>query len=262
MTTPTHSAAPDLATPAPGAAPAVRRILAQAGFEIRVLLRNGEQLLISLILPALVLVGLSRLDLGDLGPGTRIDVVAPGVLAMTMMSLAFTSQAIGTGFDRRNGVLRLLATTPLGRGGLLAGKMLAVLGLGAAQIGVLAALALALGWRPDAGGLPAAVLLLALGAAAFVALALVVAGAMRAEAVIAVANLVWVLLLAGGAVLVPAENLPGPLAALAPLLPSGALGEGLRAAFASGVLDLGAVGVLVAWTVVLGLGVRRTFRWE
>lgn len=261
MTTPSSSA-PDLATPAPGAAPAVRRILAQAGFEIRVLLRNGEQLLISLILPALVLVALSRLDLGDLGPGPRIDVVAPGVLAMTMMSLAFTSQAIGTGFDRRNGVLRLLATTPLGRGGLLAGKMLAVLGLGAAQIGVLAALALALGWRPDAGGLPAAVLLLALGAAAFVALALVVAGAMRAEAVIAVANLVWVLLLAGGAVLVPAENLPGPLAALAPLLPSGALGEGLRAAFGSGALDLGAVGVLVAWTLVLGLGVRRTFRWE
>ena len=248
--------------PTPGAAPATRRVLAHAGFEIRVLLRNGEQLLISLILPALVLVALSRLDLGDLGPGERIDVVAPGVLAMTMMSLAFTSQAIGTGFDRRNGVLRLLATTPLGRGGLLAGKMLAVLGLGAGQIGVLAALALGLGWRPDAAGVPAAVLLLALGAAAFVALALVVAGAMRAEAVIAVANLVWVLLLAGGAVLVPAENLPGPLAALAPLLPSGALGEGLRVALGSGVLDLGAVGVLVAWTVVLGLGVRRTFRWE
>lgn len=261
MTTP-NPATTGLSAPAPGAAPPVRRILAQAGFEIRVLLRNGEQLLISLILPALVLVALARLELGDLGPGARIDVVAPGVLAMTMMSLAFTSQAIGTGFDRRNGVLRLLATTPLGRGGLLAGKMLAVLGLGAAQIGVLAALALALGWRPDAAGIPAGVLLLALGAAAFVALALVVAGAMRAEAVIAVANLVWVLLLAGGAVLVPAETLPGPLAALAPLLPSGALGEGLRVALGSGVLDLGAVGVLVAWTAVLGFGVRRTFRWE
>ena len=247
---------------APAAAPAPRRILAQAGFEIRGLLRNGEQLLISLILPALVLVGLTRFDLGDLGPGARIDVVAPGVLAMTLMSLAFTAQAIATGFDRRNGVLRLLATTPLGRGGLLAGKMLAVLGLGAAQIAVLSALALALGWRPDVAGLPAAALLLALGAAAFVALALVLAGTLRAEAVIAVANLVWVLLLAGGAVLVPAANLPGPLAALAPLLPSGALGEGLRAALGSGVLDLGAVAVLVGWTVTLGLVVRRTFRWE
>lgn len=248
--------------PAPAAAPAPRRVLAQAGFEIRVLLRNGEQLLISLILPALVLVGLSRLEIGDLGPGGRIDVVAPGVLAMTLISLAFTAQAIATAFDRRNGVLRLLATTPLGRAGLLAGKMLAVLGLGAAQIGVLAALALGLGWRPDAAGVPAAVLLLALGAAVFVALALVVAGTLRAEAVIAVANLVWVLLLAGGAVLVPAATLPGPLATLAPLLPSGALGEGLRTAFGSGTLDLGAVGVLVAWTVVLGFGVRRTFRWD
>lgn len=252
--------ATDTAT-APAAAPLVRRVLAQAGFEIRALARNGEQLLISLLLPALVLFGLSRLELGDL-PEPRIDTVAPGVLAMTLMSLAFTSQAIATGFDRRNGVLRLLATTPLGRGGLLAGKMLAVLVLGAVQAGALGGLALALGWRPVVAGFGPATVVFVLGAAAFVALGLLTAGTLRAEAVIAVANLVWVLLLAGGAVLVPATNLPGPLAALAPLLPSGALGEGLRAALMEGRWDLGAVAVLVAWTVVLGLAVRRAFRWE
>jgi ABC-2 type transport system permease protein len=252
------------ATPAPGpaAAPTGRRVAAQAAFETRILLRNGEQLLVALALPVLALVALTFASVPDLGSGPRVDVVAPGVLALAVMSTAFTGQAIQTGFDRRYGVLRLLGTTPLGRAGLLAGKALAVLAVEVVQVLVLGGTALALGWEPHWSGLAPALLLGLVGTAAFVALALLLAGTLRAEAVLAVANLVWVLLLGAGAVVVPARNLPAGLEAVAPWLPSGALGEGLRTALTTGGLDVRALLVLVVWTALAGTAAARWFRWS
>ncbi len=180
------------------AAPARQRVLARASFETRSLLANGEQLLVSVVLPALALVGLALASVPDLGPEPRADVALAGALALAVVSTAFTGQAISTGFDRRAGVLRLLGTTPLGRGGLLAAKCLAVLSVLAVQVVVLGALGLALGARPEAGGILPMLVTLLLGSATFVALALLLAGTVRAEAVLAIANLVWVLLLGLG----------------------------------------------------------------
>ncbi len=250
------------APPGPTAAPAVRRVLAQARFETGVLLRNGEQLLVAIVLPAMALVGLTLAHVPDLGAGRRVDVVAPGVLALAVMSTAFTGQAIQTGFDRRYGVLRLLGTTPLGRRGLLVGKSLAVLVIELVQVIVLGGLALALGWAPHWAGVPAALVIGVVGTWAFVALALLLAGTLRAEAVLAVANLVWVLLLAAGAVVVPARTLPAGLESLAAWLPSGALGEALRAALTSGGLDVRSLLVLAGWGVVGTLAAGRLFRWS
>jgi ABC-2 type transport system permease protein len=247
--------------PDPSAAPPLRRVLAQARFDATIMLRNGEQLLLTLILPALLLGGLAITSVPDLGPGRRIDVAAPGVLALAVMSTAFTGQAIGTGFDRRYGVLRLLGTTPLGRGGLLAGRVLAVLAVEVVQVVVLGGLALALGWRPDAVGallaLPAAVL----GTSAFVAIGLLLAGTLRSEAVLAAANLVWVLLLAGGGVVVPTGRMRA-LTTVSRLLPSGALGDAMRAALQHGLVAWSAVGVLLIWTVAAGAAAARWFRWD
>lgn len=251
--------------PAPAAAPTAARVLAQARWEAGTMLRNAEQVLLTLVLPALVLVGLSRTEIVDLGlaPGGRpVDVVAPGVLALAVLSTAFTGQAIATGFDRRSGVLRLLATTPLGRGGLLAGRVLGVLAVEAVQVVLLGAVALAVGWRPDPVGLLPGALLVLVATAALTALALLLAGVLRAEAVLAVANLVWAALLVGGGVVVPAEALPGAWGALVHVLPSGALGEGLRQASADGSLSLPSLGVLLAWAVVAALAARRWFRWD
>jgi ABC-2 type transport system permease protein len=242
------------------AAPARARVLARAGFETRALLANGEQLLVSVLLPALALVGLTVASVPDLGPGPRADLATAGALALAVVSTAFTGQAISTGFDRRAGVLRLLGTTPLGRGGLLAAKGVAVLSVLAVQVVVLGALGLALGARPGAGGILPTLVGLLLGSAAFVALALLLAGTLRAEAVLAVANLVWVLLLGLG-VLVPTDLLPGALATVAALLPSGALGDAVRMSFVEGAWPWGQWAVLVGWAVVGGLLTRRFFRW-
>ncbi len=255
------SASLDL-TPAPGAAAPRQRVLAQAAGEVRVLLRNGEQLLVAVVLPALVLIGLVQAHSPDLGPARRVDVVTPGVLALALISSAFTGQAIQTGFDRRYGVLRMLGSTPLGRSGLLAAKAVAALSVLAVQVVLLGALGLGLGWRPHLLGLVPALAFLLVGAAAFVALALLLAGLLRAEAVLAAANLVWVLMLGGSAVVVPARVMPAPLDQLAGYLPSGALGAGLRAALQHGRLDAGALVVLLVWLAAAAGLVSRTFRWS
>jgi ABC-2 type transport system permease protein len=245
--------------PDPRPAPPLRRVLAQARFDVRVLMGNGEQLLLTLVLPALLLVGLTVTSVADLSPGPRVDAVIPGVLALAVLSTAFTGQAIGTAFDRRHGVLRLLGTTPLGRSGLLAGRTLAVLVIELVQIVVLGGIATLLGWRPTpAGLLPAAVALL-LGTLTFVSLGLLLAGTLRSEAVLGAANLVWVLLVVGGGIVVPVH---GPLGGVAAALPSGALGDAMREALRSGQIDVRALAVLVAWAAAAALAAVGWFSWD
>lgn len=235
-------------TPRPGPAAPLRMLAAQAGVEIRLAFRNGEQVLLTLLIPVVLLVGLTSLDVVPLPP-PRVAAVAPGVLALAVMSTAFTGQAIALGFDRRYGVVRRLAATALPRWLLVAGRLVAVLGVVAIQVLLLGAIALALGWRPDPIGIAWAVLLLLLGCAAFGALGILLGGSLRAEITLAVANLVWFVLLFAGGIVVPVDQLPGALATIAALLPSGALAEGLRSTLAGGhPPGLACVLVLLVWT--------------
>ncbi|MFE2143507.1 ABC transporter permease [Streptomyces sp. NPDC059456] len=249
-------------TPSPGAAPVSRMILAQAGLETRMLLRNGEQLLLTVIIPALLLVLFSAVDIVDTGAGRSVDFLAPGVLALAVMSTAFTGQAIATGFDRRYGVLKRLGASPLPRWALMAAKTLSVLVTEVLQIALLTAIAFALGWSPHGNPLSAAALVL-LGTAAFSGLGLLMAGTLRAEATLAAANLVFLLLLVGGGVIVPMEKFPGAVQSALGLLPISALSDGLREVLGHGAaLPWGDVAVLAAWAV-LGLGAAaKLFRWE
>lgn len=244
------------------AAPAHTRVLAQTRFETGTLLRNGEQLLVALVLPAMALVGLALSHSPSLGPGRRIDLAVPGVLALAVISTAFTGQAISTGFDRRYGVLRLLGVSPLGRGGLLLAKALAVVTIEVLQVIVIGGLGMAWGWQPQWMGLFAGVLLIVVGSWAFVALALLLAGSLRAEGVLALANLIWILLLGLGGVIVPRAEMPAGLSHVAALLPSGALGDGLREAFINGRLAGVPLLVLVVWGTVATVLASRTFRWS
>lgn len=252
-------------SPRPGAAPLPAMVAAQAKMEARLLLRNGEQLLLAVVIPLLVLVGGQEAGgLLDLGPGRRIDVLTPGVLALAVLSTGFTSVAIGTGFERRYGLLKRLGASPLPRAALLAGKVGAVLFIEALQLLLIAFVAALLGWRPH-GGAPAVLsvlLLVPLGTAAFVALGLLMAGTLRAEASLAAANLVYLLLLAGGGVVVPLHRYPPAAQPFMDLLPTGALAEGLREALAGGALGAGHLAVLLAWAGGAGAITARTFRWE
>jgi ABC-2 type transport system permease protein len=244
------------------AAPARTRVLSQARFEALTLLRNGEQLLVALVLPVAVLVGLVSTTGISVGSGRRVDLVVPGVLALCVISSAFTGQAISVGFDRRYGVLRLLGVSPLGRTGLLAAKATAVLAVIGLQLVVLGAVGLGLGWAPAWSGVPAAVASVLLGTWAFVALALLLGGTLRAEGVLALANLVWLVLLALGGVVVAGSELPDRFAPVVALLPSAALGDSLRGALVHGAASWSDWGVLVVWAALATVLARRLFRWS
>ncbi|MDN5934067.1 MAG: ABC transporter permease, partial [Pseudonocardia sp.] len=232
-TSPQGAFVPGTFTPRPGAGAPGRMLAAQAGTELRLALRNGEQVLLTLLIPVVLLVGLTLLTIVPL-PEPRVDAVTPGVLALAVMSTAFTGQAIAFGFDRRYGVIRRLAATALPRWLLVAGRLAAVLGVVAIQMVVLGAIAATLGWRPAAAGLVWAVPLVLLGSAAFGALGILLGGTLRAEVTLAVANVVWFVLLLAGGIVIPVSQLPDPLAAVAAILPSGALAEGLRTGLTTG----------------------------
>jgi ABC-2 type transport system permease protein len=245
-------------SPAPGAAPARQRVVRHGLTEARLLVRNGEQLLLALVIP-LGILGAGRVLGGRLG---SLDTLAPSVLALAVWSTAFTSVAIATGFERRYGVLERLASTPLGKGGLLVGKALAVVLVVLGQLIVISTAALLLGWRPafTAASALGAVLLTALAAAAFASLALLLAGRLRAEATLGLANLIYVLLLVGGALVLPLSRYPAAVRPVLELLPTAALGEGLRAA-ATGQLPGWSLLVCLAWLLLGGAAARKVFRW-
>lgn len=235
-------------------------VAAQTAMELRLLVRNGEQLLLTLVIPTLLLVLFSAAPL--LPVADRLGFLAPGIIALAVMSTAFTSLAIATGFERRYGVLKRLGATPLPRWGLLAAKTATVLCVEAGQIVLLAAVAVALGWRPS-GLVVAAVPLVVLGTAAFSALGLLMAGTLRAEATLAAANLVYIVLLAVGGVVFPVDRLPAAVRVVAEWLPISALADGLRAVLSDGaVLPAVPLAVLAAWTAAAFVAATATFRWE
>jgi ABC-2 type transport system permease protein len=238
-------------------------VRSQTGLELRMMLRNGEQLLLTVVIPVLVLTVFSSIEVMDLGTRhERIDFLAPGVLALAVLSTAFTGLAIGTGFERRYGALKRLGATPLPRWALLVSKALAVLMVEVLQTALICAVAFSLGWTPHGSLLAVAVLMLA-GTAAFSAIGLLMAGTLRAEATLAAANLCYLLFLVSGGIAVPLDRFPDGARPLLDALPAGALSEGLREVLRGGsALSLTHVAVLAAWAAVAGLLTARTFRWE
>lgn len=242
--------------PVPAAAPLGARIARQAAYETSTALRNGEQLLVTLVLPLLALVGVHLTGLLDAPGRPGLDLAVPGVLALAVISSGFTATAIATGFERRYDVLAALATTPLGTLGLVAGKALSVAVLLVVQTLVIGGVGAALGWRPALAGVVPALVALVLGAVAFTALGLLLAGTARPEATLAGANLLWVLLGALGGTVFPSRW------GWVDLLPSGALGSALRAALVDGAWHPSALIVLTAWAAVAVLAALRWFRWR
>lgn len=246
-------------SPAPGSAPRWRRIRSHAATEASLLLRNGEQLLLALVVPLALLVA-------GMAFGARVGLDPQhwpaSVLALALWSTSFTSLAITTGFERRYGVLERLVATPLTRGDLVSGKALATASVAVAQVVVLALAAVALGWRPTPTPLQSLVALVAapLAVVTFASFALVVAGRLRAEATLALANLIYLVVAAGGALVLPVAAYPAWAQPVLAVLAPGALGETLRT-WASGGFDPFPLLTLAVWLATGLLLARKAFRW-
>lgn len=240
----------------------MRALTAQLRMELTLGLRQGEQLLVALGIPLGVLVFFSRVDVLPSGDGEPVDFLAPAVLALAVMSSSMVSLGIGTGFEREYGVLKRLGVTPLGRPRLVAAKIGAVLVTEAIQFAVLVPTALALGWSPAAAWPLAAVATLA-GTAAFAGLGLLLAGTLPGTVNLAATNALYLVLLVTGGMVVPLDELPDRLRAIAELLPAAALSDVMIGTLNPGEqVHAGAWLVLGVWAVVLpGLAAWR-FRWE
>lgn len=244
-------------TPRPGSASRSRRILTHAAMETSVVLRNGEQLLLALVIPVAALVAGRFLPVD---PATW----TPSVLALAVWSTGFTSLAINTAFELRYGVLERLAATPLRKADLIAGKALAVAGIAAGQLFLLVVLALILGWRPGGASFgwgwgvqgPATVLVatvaVLLALLTFASWALALASVLKAELVLGAANLLYLAFAALGGLVLSNPALWW--------LPTAALGDTLRGA-AGGWTPLSPLLVLAVWALASAALARKVFRW-
>ena len=245
--------------PDPGAAPVGRMLVSQTRAELTLTLRNAEQVLLNLVIPVGLLVVLVLVPFVTV-TGRRVDFFVPGVLALAVMSSAFTGQAIATGFERQYGVLKRLGATPLPRSVLLLAKTLGVLAVEVLQVLVLCGVGLALGWHPH-GSVGGVLALVALGTAAFSGLGLLLGGTLRGLTTLAAANLLWFVLLLFGGVLFPLSAFGGAAEVLR-LLPTAALSDGLRSLLQSGHLVGRDLLALLVWAVVSLAAASTAFRWE
>jgi ABC-2 type transport system permease protein len=241
----------------------MKRLLTQLRAELQLTLRNGEQLLLTLGIPVLLLVFFSLVDVLPTGTKDPVDFLAPGVLALAVMSTSMVSLGIGTGFERSYHVLKRLGVTPLGRPRLILAKIGAVAVVELIQFAVLVPVAYALGWSPSSPNWLAAVGAVLLGTMAFAGVGLTLAGRLRGELNLAAQNGLYLVLLLLGGMVIPFAKLPGAIRAVAHALPSGALADVLHDMLGGTGTQPGTSWVvLAAWAVVGPALAAATFRWD
>lgn len=236
-------------------------MVAQLRMEMRLTLRRGESVLLTFLIPVLILVFFTVVDILPTGTGDPIDFLFPGVLTLAVISSAMTGPAIATGFERSTGVLKRLGLTPLSRKDLLVAKLASILVVEALQVVVLLAVGLVLGWDPS-GGLLIALVGMVVASVGFAGVGMVMAGTLPALTTLALANGVYLVLLFLGGVVVPIDDLPAGLRVVARGLPSGALADITHGALDGSGVPGTAWLVLAVWGVAAPLVAARTFRWE
>jgi ABC-2 type transport system permease protein len=246
--------------PAPGRAPMRTVLSSQIKMELVLTARRGEAVVLAMGVPLLVLLGAGLTKVTNVPGDDRLAFVVPGVLALTVMSTAFTGQAITTGYERSYGVLKRLGASPLSRPGLLFAKTAAVLGLIVLQLLVLALVGVAVGWRPHFGQILPALGITVLATAAYSGLALLLASILRPETTTAAATLIYVLMLAAGGIMFAAPDL-GTAGWF--VLPLAAHAEALRATLSHDQsIPLSIWLSLALWAVVFVTAAARKFKWE
>lgn len=253
-------------------APPLRSVAALAALELRLTARRGENVLVTLIIPAAVLLFFGGVAVPPGLPVRPADRLLPGTVALAIIAAGLVNLGIATAYERSYGVLKRLGGAPLPRWGLLAAKAGALLVLELVQVVVLVvAGVLAFGWAPGPGWSPIlAAAAIVLGTVAFAALGLLLAGTLRPEATLALANGLFLAFLMLGGLVVPLEQLPPLIQPVAAVLPATALADLLRIALDSGVQVLsggpdtaaGPLAILGAWAIGAAVLAVRLFRWH
>lgn len=243
----------------------MKALLAQYRFEMRASLRQGEQLLVSVGIPLLILIFFSLVDVLSFPTDEPVDTLAPGVLALAIMSTSMVSLGIGTGFERSYGVLKRLGASPLGTSRWISAKILTVITTQIMQWTLIVIVALALGWSPDTTGWLPAIAAGLLGTMAFGGIGLLMAGTLPGVVTLAGANALYLVLLLTGGMIIPLAEMPNFMQRVAQVLPAAPLSEIMITSFSTDA----AVSTpswawisLAIWAVAAPVVATRAFRWE
>jgi ABC-2 type transport system permease protein len=261
----THTSQSTIQTP-PNNKPASagRQILKQTQTELLLTSRRGENVLVTLIIPVMLLIFFASLNIIPTQKGeSSATFLLPGILAIAISAAGMVNLGIATAYERNYGVLKRLGSSPLSRSGLIIAKIISILALEIVQLLLLLGVAIAFyGWRPI-GSLPLALLAVVLGTITFSALGLAMAGGLRAEMTLAGANALFlVFILLGGGIL-PLDHLPAPIAAIAQILPAAALTQALQQTMTTGhPFPTYPLLLLVIWAIIILFVAIRTFKWE
>ncbi len=245
------------------AASAMHQILQQTRFELLLTSRRGENVLVTLIIPVMLLIFFASLNIVPSKSGSPADFLLPGILAIAIIAAGMVNLGIATAYERYYGVLKRLGSSPLSRSGLISAKVISILLLEIVQVLLLVGVAAALyGWRP-AGSIGLTLLAIVLGTITFAALGLAMAGTLRAEMTLAGANALFLIFILLGGGILPLDHLPAALAAIAQLLPAAALTQALQQTMsAKGTFPGSALLILAIWTIIVLAVAVRTFKWE
>ncbi len=240
--------------------------LALAAHELRLALRRGEGLLITFVIPVGVLLVFSAFDTsGGVVDGPAVNRLLPGSISLAIIAASMVALAIATGYERAYGVTKRLGGSPAGSSVVVAAKTASVMVVEAVQLVLLVGIAVTvLGWAPGPGAsVEVTVAALVLGTVAFAGLGLLMAGTLRAEATLALANLLFLVSLVLGGIVLPLERLPDGVAAVAAVLPPAALTSSIAIGLGSIPGDATeSLAILGGWAVVFAVLAARRFRWD
>lgn len=254
--------APSYSSTGSKAAPTLHQIAVQTRYELLLTLRRGENILVTLIIPVMLLIFFASLNIIPTSSGSAVNFLLPGILAIAIMAAGMVNLGIATAYERYYGVLKRLGSSPLSRSSLIIAKVISILILEVIQVLLLVTVAVGLyGWHVSGSPL-LTLLMLALGTVTFAAFGLAMAGALRAELTLAGANALFLIFILLGGGILPLDHLPAPLAAFAQILPETALTQVLQASMSNGTLPLFPLIVLLCWAIVILVVAIRTFQWE
>jgi ABC-2 type transport system permease protein len=243
----------------------MKAVIAQTRAEVSMTIRRGESLLLTIGIPVLLLILFSLTRVVSSPGAHRINFVAPGIVALCVMSTSLVALSIATGFERSSGVLRRLHVTPLGRPRLIGAKIAGVLVTEVIQVVAISLVALLLNWHPDGGvrGAAQVAAVLLLGSVGFAGIGLALAGSLRAEVNLAASNGLYLVLLLLSGIVIPLNSLPLEIRRIVIALPSGALAQALHRILGHGLSPTTADWIaLGAWALVAPLLAARTFRFD
>jgi ABC-2 type transport system permease protein len=243
----------------------VRAWWAQTVAEVRMTIRRGETLLLTIGIPVLLLVFFSLTKVTSTPGAHRINFIAPGIFALCVLSTSLVALSIATGFERSFGVLRRLHVTPLGTRRLIGAKIAGVLVTELLQITILSLVAIALTWRPrgGVGGAFEVAALLLLGSIGSAGIGLALAGRLRAEVNLAASNGLYLVLLLLSGIVLPITLFPTFIQRVVIALPSGAMAQGLHRVLGQGLMPTGADWLALAlWAFVAPLVAARAFNFD